>query len=323
LNKKPDIILSQSKPLFTLIKSIKTRDIHAKVFAHNFHQAFKHASSNIMIHLLRRNQRTSGEQSAQTEESRAEGSSAVPVTSSSSSSSSSSSRRHGHNERRHRPVENENSAGVTNINIQNHDQTSVTTAHLLHMRLRGLGDTDNMLPENAKLHDDCVICSEAFAVNDVVCRLPCGHIHHSSCILQWLRRDHDTCPTCRQCVVVRESAEEQASATVNYFDEDDTMDERHNKPMLQKHQNFDLIMRRVLRAQEEWRCGQCAEGIGNNKHGCAAATGEYEFDMFAVQQQQQQLSSASSSNHTRRTSFSSCSADWLVDDLEDFLKMYG
>jgi Ring finger domain len=121
--------------------------------------------------------------------------------------------------------------------------------HLLHMRLRGLGDSRH----NEDLRNDCVICAEAFAINDVVCQLPCGHIHHSTCILQWLDTSpHGTCPTCRQHIsAIPSTAIAGVGQPNDIADEDEHFNyetRRHRKLLLQKRQNFDLIMRRVLRA---------------------------------------------------------------------------
>jgi hypothetical protein len=55
---------------------------------------------------------------------------------------------------------------------------------LIHLRMR------------APSKDVCVICAQTFCVNDVVTTLPCGHMHHSKCILCWLQRKC-TCPSCR------------------------------------------------------------------------------------------------------------------------------
>ena len=57
---------------------------------------------------------------------------------------------------------------------------------LLHLRLRAL-DKD---------HEMCLICSEQYEIGCVVTSLPCGHMYHSSCIIDWLQRKC-TCPMCR------------------------------------------------------------------------------------------------------------------------------
>ena len=55
------------------------------------------------------------------------------------------------------------------------------------------------LKDISKLEDDkknCIICMEDFKVNDEVIFLPCLHIFHKDCILEWLGR-HDDCPICK------------------------------------------------------------------------------------------------------------------------------
>ena len=43
---------------------------------------------------------------------------------------------------------------------------------------------------------ECCICFESHNLRDRVVRLPCAHIYHPSCIVDWLRRSC-TCPVCR------------------------------------------------------------------------------------------------------------------------------
>ena len=43
----------------------------------------------------------------------------------------------------------------------------------------------------------CVVCLEEYCVGVMLCGLPCRHVFHHSCILTWLKSDHDICPVCR------------------------------------------------------------------------------------------------------------------------------
>lgn len=43
---------------------------------------------------------------------------------------------------------------------------------------------------------ECVICLESFGMGMEVIRMPCLHVYHKDCILQWLERTH-FCPFCR------------------------------------------------------------------------------------------------------------------------------
>jgi len=44
--------------------------------------------------------------------------------------------------------------------------------------------------------NDCVICQELYEEGTVVIKLPCNHLFHETCLLQWLKVQH-SCPTCR------------------------------------------------------------------------------------------------------------------------------
>ena len=55
------------------------------------------------------------------------------------------------------------------------------------------------LKDVSKLEDDkknCIICMEDFKNGDEVIYLPCLHVFHNTCILEWLKR-HDDCPVCK------------------------------------------------------------------------------------------------------------------------------
>lgn len=43
---------------------------------------------------------------------------------------------------------------------------------------------------------ECVFCLDPLKPNDMVRRLPCGHIFHSRCIMTWFLREHHNCPLC-------------------------------------------------------------------------------------------------------------------------------
>ncbi|MQL88208.1 hypothetical protein Taro_020760 [Colocasia esculenta] len=47
-----------------------------------------------------------------------------------------------------------------------------------------------------KGEDRCIVCYEEFTPPQEVKRMPCGHLFHGDCIVQWLRRNH-RCPLCR------------------------------------------------------------------------------------------------------------------------------
>ncbi|CBN74937.1 conserved unknown protein [Ectocarpus siliculosus] len=62
---------------------------------------------------------------------------------------------------------------------------------------------------------DCSVCLEAYRNGDRVCRLPCAHAFHASCINTWLDQQH-VCPQCRLDLLPPELSwgqSSQASAT--------------------------------------------------------------------------------------------------------------
>ncbi|RVW35537.1 Polynucleotide 5'-hydroxyl-kinase NOL9 [Vitis vinifera] len=50
--------------------------------------------------------------------------------------------------------------------------------------------------EEVNSTDKCIICLEEFATESEVSRMPCSHIYHEDCIIEWLERSH-MCPLCR------------------------------------------------------------------------------------------------------------------------------
>ncbi|CAG9325593.1 unnamed protein product [Blepharisma stoltei] len=56
-------------------------------------------------------------------------------------------------------------------------------------KLRKIGYQLRMKPES------CTVCMEDFEVNEQVYMLPCNHVFHQDCILEWLKRS-TKCPLC-------------------------------------------------------------------------------------------------------------------------------
>uniref|UniRef100_A0A7S4CEC3 RING-type domain-containing protein n=1 Tax=Eutreptiella gymnastica TaxID=73025 RepID=A0A7S4CEC3_9EUGL len=46
----------------------------------------------------------------------------------------------------------------------------------------------------------CSVCQEDFALGEMATLLPCGHLFHGKCIVQWLEKNR-TCPLCRKEIV--------------------------------------------------------------------------------------------------------------------------
>lgn len=45
----------------------------------------------------------------------------------------------------------------------------------------------------------CAICKDDLPLAAAARRLPCGHLYHSDCIVQWLEM-RNSCPVCRSCL---------------------------------------------------------------------------------------------------------------------------
>ncbi|XP_034672532.1 NEP1-interacting protein-like 1 [Vitis riparia] len=50
--------------------------------------------------------------------------------------------------------------------------------------------------EDVNSTDKCIICLEEFATESEVSRMPCSHVYHEDCIIEWLERSQ-MCPLCR------------------------------------------------------------------------------------------------------------------------------
>jgi hypothetical protein len=50
--------------------------------------------------------------------------------------------------------------------------------------------------EDGETNDMCVICQIVFDPEMEVTKMPCRHVYHKECIVQWLRTSH-MCPVCR------------------------------------------------------------------------------------------------------------------------------
>ena len=47
-----------------------------------------------------------------------------------------------------------------------------------------------------KKKKNCVICMEDFKIGDEVLFIPCLHVFHKNCIVEWFK-DHNDCPVCK------------------------------------------------------------------------------------------------------------------------------
>ena len=71
---------------------------------------------------------------------------------------------------------------------------------------RGINILNNLYKDNTLLKETlyiennephmCSVCLEEYNSNTKICILPCGHIYHKKCILEWYNKDK-SCPLCR------------------------------------------------------------------------------------------------------------------------------
>ncbi|KAL5820070.1 hypothetical protein ACOSQ4_023912 [Xanthoceras sorbifolium] len=58
------------------------------------------------------------------------------------------------------------------------------------------GELFEEVEEKIETSTDCSICLESIGVGEVVARLPCSHLYHTTCITRWLHKK-PSCPLCR------------------------------------------------------------------------------------------------------------------------------
>nr|XP_025875914.1 probable E3 ubiquitin-protein ligase ATL45 [Oryza sativa Japonica Group] len=69
----------------------------------------------------------------------------------------------------------------------------------------------------------CAVCTDDLPPAATACRLPCGHLYHADCFVQWLSR-RNSCPVCRRRVPL---FPDHGAA---YTDEDEDEDEEEIAP---------------------------------------------------------------------------------------------
>jgi hypothetical protein len=60
-----------------------------------------------------------------------------------------------------------------------------------------------VVPPSSRQYEDCTICFDAFAEDQKVATLPCGHVFHPHCVSRWLSEAlRRTCPVCRRATAL-------------------------------------------------------------------------------------------------------------------------
>jgi hypothetical protein len=168
----------------------------------------------------------------------------------------------------------------------------VVLANLLRIRLRGLPSSKNPHSVIPYGETDCILCMEALEINDIVIKLPCGHIYHNDCCCVWLCRS-TSCPTCRFRITPESITKDEIQLSASAVS------------VLPK--NFDLIMKRATR------------NSGVSAAPDTAVREEVALDTTTNDHQehhQKQPRRESTDSITSTLSGTSvCSDDWSVDDL--------
>jgi hypothetical protein len=103
---------------------------------------------------------------------------------------------------------------VLNVYIQmligEYDNDHITNTNVMEFMGEDEDDEDVLVPasdasieslekvkiEDGETNDMCVICQIVFDPEMEVTKMPCRHVYHKECIVQWLRTSH-MCPVCR------------------------------------------------------------------------------------------------------------------------------
>jgi hypothetical protein len=70
----------------------------------------------------------------------------------------------------------------------------------------GDDDCDSLAGEEAEETDGCAICLSEFKPQQLVCESnnsSCQHIFHKDCMVDWLMKNHDECPMCREVYLIK------------------------------------------------------------------------------------------------------------------------
>ena len=52
-----------------------------------------------------------------------------------------------------------------------------------------------------RTHKSCGICNNDFSASQTLIELPCGHVYHKRCLIDWFREGGNYCPTCRETII--------------------------------------------------------------------------------------------------------------------------
>jgi len=55
--------------------------------------------------------------------------------------------------------------------------------------------------DEENLLNECSICLEQYKKKEKIINLSCHHTFHAECIKEWLNKDNNTCPQCREIII--------------------------------------------------------------------------------------------------------------------------
>jgi E3 ubiquitin-protein ligase RNF115/126 len=86
---------------------------------------------------------------------------------------------------------------LNHINANRENKRPPTSKKIIE-RLKKFNMTDKYCKNNnGKLEfPNCAICISDIVKNEETILLPCGHMYHSKCIVEWLNQNNK-CPVCR------------------------------------------------------------------------------------------------------------------------------
>ncbi|KAF0971853.1 hypothetical protein FDP41_010076 [Naegleria fowleri] len=67
--------------------------------------------------------------------------------------------------------------------------------------------------DSNEMCQSCAVCLCEFEENDLLTRMPCGHVFHKDCIMPWIK-DHNSCPTCRYELATEDPEREAARVKI-------------------------------------------------------------------------------------------------------------
>lgn len=81
-----------------------------------------------------------------------------------------------------------------NMNVSNQPQSTPPASERAIQSLMTVKITIDDLQEDC--NKECMVCLEEHKIGTCACKLPCGHIYHRNCLVEWLNK-HANCPFCR------------------------------------------------------------------------------------------------------------------------------